>query len=87
VCGAFYTTSHVEAWAGSNRASRYVEPIATKPFFVAVLQGELVGVPNLDLQQTGGAEVYPRPRLIGLGCSAQAVTRVSGAPFPQNRAI
>jgi len=71
VCGVSYTPSQVEAWAGSKRPSRYLEPIATKPFFVAMLDDELVGFANLDPQRAEVQALYIRPDQLRRGIGRQ----------------
>jgi hypothetical protein len=43
VCGPFYDAAVIDAWSGGKHPSRYVEAMATRAFFVAVVDDDVVG--------------------------------------------
>ncbi len=70
LCGPSYEASQIEAWASGKRPEIYLEAIAQKPFFVAVLDGSIVGFSQLYPETADVRAIYVRP-----DCARQGVGR------------
>jgi putative acetyltransferase len=61
ICAPFYEAEQSAAWSSGGRVSRYLEPIATQVFLVAVAGDEVVGFSELAPDVGEVRAVYVRP--------------------------
>jgi GNAT superfamily N-acetyltransferase len=61
VCGAMYDAAQIDSWTCRKRPEGYLEPIANHPFFVAEVEGALVGFSELNPETREVCAVYVRP--------------------------
>jgi putative acetyltransferase len=61
VCGAVYEAAQIDSWTCRKRPEGYLEPIAQHPFFVAVLDGSVVGFSELNPETGEVCAVYVQP--------------------------
>ena len=79
VCSEVYPLPQIESWASTKRPERYLEPIASSPFFVAELDSELVGFSHLDLEAAEVRAVFVRPDQLRRGIGARLLAAVEAA--------
>lgn len=70
LCGPSYEPSQIDAWVLGKRAELYLEEIANKPFFVAVLNEGIAGFSLLHPATADVRAIYVRP-----DCARQGVGR------------
>lgn len=79
VCSEVYPGPQIERWASTKRPERYLQSIAHSAFFVAELDGELVGFSHLDLESGEVHAVYVRPDRLRRGIGALLLVAVEAA--------
>ena len=67
VCSKSYAAHQIEAWVSGKCPELYLDAIATKPFFVAVLNDDVVGFAQLNPEAGEVKAVYVRPDCVGRG--------------------
>jgi GNAT superfamily N-acetyltransferase len=67
VCSPVYDQAQVESWTCRKRPEGYLEPIARHPFFVAIVNGVLVGFSELNPDTAEVCAVYVHPERVRQG--------------------
>lgn len=79
VCGLVYEAAQIEAWVSGKRPEIYLHAIAHLPFFVAELDGAVVGFAELDPGAGEVRAVYVRPDCGRRGIGSALLDAVVGA--------
>jgi putative acetyltransferase len=84
VCSAVYDAPQIESWICRKRPEGYLDPIAQHPFFVAIVNGGVVGFSELNPETAEVCAVYVQPDHLrrGIGgdllLAAEAAARQRG---------
>jgi putative acetyltransferase len=78
-CASFYDPEQIAVWISGGSVSRYLEPIATQVFLVAVAGEEVVGFSQLAPELGEVCGVFVRPDRIGQHIGSALLEAVEAA--------
>src|SRR5688572_28355676 len=84
ICAPFYEASQIDAWSSGKEPSGYLEAIATQAFFVAVVEGEVVGFSELAPDMGEIRAVYVRPDRVRQHVGSALLEAIEGAARGHN---
>jgi putative acetyltransferase len=67
ICSAFYDAAQIEAWTRAKHPDNYLDPIARRPFLVAIVNGAVVGFSELNPEVGEVRGLFIRPDHVGQG--------------------
>jgi putative acetyltransferase len=79
LCGQVYEANLIDAWTSGKRPEGYLDAIARNPFFVAVLDRDVVGFSELDPQTGEVRAVYVQPTCVRQGIGRKLLQAVETA--------
>lgn len=76
LCSAAYDAQTIGVWLSGKHADNYLDPIAQRPFFVAIVEGRVGGFSELAPREAEVRAVYVSPRFIRSGVGTRLLTAV-----------